>query len=142
MERQEIKEWSYRLHAYYNAHDAAGIRSMLAPGFVTHGTSYPGGALDGEAYMSMWSEMWAAFPDLHYDIQAMYIDGDTTIIRVSLIGTQVGEYQGMPATGRMVRNEVMDMIRFADGQAQEEWTEYNALSMMQQLGLAPAQVAA
>ena len=109
---------------------------MLATGFVTHSTGYPGGALDREAYTEMWLATWAGFPDLRYDTQAMYIDGDTMIIRVSLIGTQLGEYQGLPPTGRPVRNEVMDIIRFADGQAQEEWTEVNVLAFMQQLGLA------
>jgi predicted ester cyclase len=142
MERQEVKKWSDELHAYYNAHDAAGIASMLAPSFIVHMTSAPGGVMDREAYLGMWHATWNAFPDLRYDTQDELIDGDKVVLRVSLIGTHLGEYIGIPATGRPTRTEVIDIIRYANGQAVEEWAEYNQLAMMQQLGLAQVPAAA
>lgn len=136
MQREEIKKWSDELHAYYNAHDAAGIASMLAPGFLVHTTSAPGGVMDSEAYLGMWQMTWRAFPDLRYNTHDELIDGDKVVLRLTLSGTHAGEYLGMPATGRAINTEVIDVIRYAGGQAQEEWAEYNVLVMMQQLGVA------
>ena len=142
MERQEVKQLSDRLHTFFNAHDVTGLASMFAPGFKTHTTTAPGGVMDREAYLGMWQMTWSAFPDLRYDIEAELIDGDTVVLRVALTGTHRGEYLGLQPTGKQVSNEVIDIIGYGNGQAQEEWTEYNQLALMQQLGLVPAQAVA
>jgi hypothetical protein len=44
----------------------------------------------------------------------------------------------MPATGKSVDVEVIDIIRFEDdGLAHEHWGVFDALKMMQQLGAIP-----
>jgi predicted ester cyclase len=45
---------------------------------------------------------------------------------------------GMPATGKGVTVEAIDIIRFGDdGLAREHWGVFDALAMMQQLGAIP-----
>ena len=45
---------------------------------------------------------------------------------------------GMPATGKTVDVQVIDIIRFGDdGLAHEHWGVFDALKMMQQLGAIP-----
>lgn len=142
MERNEVKKWSDELHAYYNAHDASGLAAMLAPGLVIHTTTVPGGVMDRDAYLGLWEMTWRAFPDLRYDTQDELIDGDKVVLRVSLVGTHLGEYLGIPPTGRQGVTEVIDISRYANGQLQEEWYEFNQLVMMQQLGIVPVPAAA
>jgi hypothetical protein len=45
---------------------------------------------------------------------------------------------GMPATGRAVDVQLIDIVRFGDdGLAHEHWGVVDALMMMQQLGVVP-----
>ena len=45
---------------------------------------------------------------------------------------------GMPATGKNVNVQLIDIIRFGDdGLAVEHWGVFDALKMMQQLGAIP-----
>ena len=44
----------------------------------------------------------------------------------------------MPATGKSVDVQLVDIIRFGeDGRAREHWGVFDQLTMMQQLGLIP-----
>jgi predicted ester cyclase len=43
-----------------------------------------------------------AFPDLHFTIEDMVAEGDEVVVRWSLRGTRLGNYQGHPPTGKPV----------------------------------------
>ena len=65
--------------------------------------------------------------------------GDKVVARVRCTGTNTGDFMGMPATGKSVDVEAIDIIRFGDdGLAYEHWGVFDAMGMMQQLGAIPA----
>src|SRR5215210_1386690 len=41
-----------------------------------------------------------AFPDLHYTIENQVAEGDMTVVRCTITGTNTGPFQGRPATGK------------------------------------------
>jgi predicted ester cyclase len=45
---------------------------------------------------------------------------------------------GIPATGRRISVPVVDIVRFRDGRAAEQWGVTDTGAMMEQLGVAPA----
>ena len=49
---------------------------------------------------------------------------------------------GIPATGKEIRVEGMNFYTLADGRITEVWTQYDAIAMMQQLGVMPPPEAA
>ena len=51
-------------------------------------------------------------------------------------GTNTGEMQGTPATGKSVTFTIIQIVRLANGKIAEEWESFNMMDMMQQLGLA------
>ena len=55
-----------------------------------------------------------------------------------MTGTHAGDLMGMPATGKPVSVEAIDIGRVADGQAQERWGGLNMFSLLTQLGVIPA----
>jgi predicted ester cyclase len=55
----------------------------------------------------------AAFPDLRMEPQDILVSGDKVVARVRGTGTQ-GEFMGMPATGKRVDVELIDIIRSAE----------------------------
>ena len=53
-------------------------------------------------------------------------------------GTHRGDFQGMPASGKQMAVEVIDILRLENGKVVERWGLGDQLGMMQQLGMSPA----
>ena len=45
---------------------------------------------------------------------------------------------GIPATGKPIAVEALSVFRIADGKIAEEWTVWDALGLLQQIGAVPA----
>ena len=86
----------------------------------------------------------AAFPDGCWELDDIVAEGDFVAARASFTGTHVGEFFGIPATGRRVRIGSMYICRIENGQIVERWANSDDLGMLRQLGVIPApdQVAA
>lgn len=77
-----------------------------------------------------------AFPDLAMTVRDVVDGGDTLVARVRYTGTNTGDLMGMPATGKAVNVELIDITRFGDdGPAHEHWGVMDQMTMMQQLGV-------
>ncbi|HNB51041.1 MAG TPA: ester cyclase [Anaerolineales bacterium] len=81
----------------------------------------------------------AAFPDLHISIDHLMAQGDKAAARVTFRGTQQGEFQGIPATGKSFSMGAIGILRFKDGEVVEHWAVLDLLGLLTQLGVAPAQ---
>jgi steroid delta-isomerase-like uncharacterized protein len=79
----------------------------------------------------------SAFPDVHFTVEDRIIDGDKVAVRWSLRGTHQGEFQSIPPTGRSVTTTGIAIHRFAGNQIEESWDYYDALGLLQQLGVLP-----
>ena len=79
----------------------------------------------------------AAFPNLRMEPEHVLASGDMVVARVRATGTHRGELMGMPATGRSVDVQLIDIMRFdEDGLVAEQWGVVDMLAVMQQLGVA------
>lgn len=63
-----------------------------------------------------------AFPDGEVVPREMLADREKVMVRVSLIGTQVGEFQGLPATGQRMIADGIETFAFRDGLIYETWS--------------------
>jgi predicted ester cyclase len=59
------------------------------------------------------------------------------VLRWTARGTNTGELLGMPATGKPARVTGISIIRIAAGKMVEGWGNFDALGMLQQLGVIP-----
>ena len=75
-----------------------------------------------------------AYPDLQFTVEDQIAEGDKVVTRWTGNGTHKGELMGIPPTGVQVTETGSDIIRYVGGKAVEEWTSYDLLVMMQQLG--------
>jgi steroid delta-isomerase-like uncharacterized protein len=120
-----------------NAHDVDAFGDFLADDFVEHEVS-PGLEPTKEGVKTFFRMYMAAFPDLQMSVEDVIASGDKVVARVRATGTNTGEFMGMPATGKAADVHLIDIIRFGDdGLAREHWGVFDALGMMQQLGLVP-----
>jgi steroid delta-isomerase-like uncharacterized protein len=128
-----------RLYELLSAGDVDGFGEHMADDFVEHSEN-PGFESSKQGVMQMFRAYRTAFPDLRMDAEDVLVSGDRAVARVRATGTHEGEFMGMPATGRHVDVQLIDIIRFGDdGLAREHWGVFDALGMMQQLGAIPAQ---
>jgi steroid delta-isomerase-like uncharacterized protein len=126
-----------RLYDLINAADIEGFGEVLAADFVEHEET-PGLSPTREGVMEFFRMYIAAFPDLRFDSEDMLSSGDKVVTRAKATGTHEGEFMGIPPTGKHVDVQLIDIVRFGDdGLAHEHWGVFDALAMMQQLGVVP-----
>ena len=127
-----------RMYDLLSAGDIDGFGDLLADDFVEHEET-PGLEPTKEGVKQFFHMYRAAFPDLRMEPQDVVASGDKVVARARATGTNQGEFMGMPATGKSVDVQLIDIIRFGDdGLAREHWGVFDALGMMQQLGAIPA----
>ena len=126
-----------RTYDLINAGDLDAFGELLAEGFIEH-EELPGLAPTKEGVLELFRGYKAAFPDLRMDAEDILASGDKAVARVKATGTQTGEFMGMPASGKSVDIQLIDIMRFDDaGLVCEHWGVMDMLSMLQQLGAAP-----
>lgn len=76
--------------------------------------------------------------DPHFTLEDVIEDGDRVAVRWTQHGTHVGEFFGIPATGRSFSIPGIDVYRLADGKLAEHWHVVDVYSMLIQLGVLPA----
>jgi predicted ester cyclase len=82
-------------------------------------------------------------PDLDCPIEEVVAEGNRVAGRFSLRGTHAGSLLGTPATGRRVDVGVMVIARYDEtGKWIEDWTCWDQLGLLQQIGVIPAPAAA
>jgi predicted ester cyclase len=81
-----------------------------------------------------------AFSDLETTTEDQIAEGDKVVTRFSARGTHKGETEDFgPATGNRIEITGITIEQFAEGKIVEDWTNFDALGLMQQLGLIPEQ---
>ncbi len=117
---------------------------LIAVDCVDHGgESGPGGmgreagaARGPEAIKGVVRWLRGAFPDLAYEIEDAFGDGDRVAVRCTARGTHEGEFLGRQPTGRSFAVQQIHMFRVRDGQIAEHWVARDDVGMMRQLRLA------
>ncbi len=126
-----------RLYDLISSADVEGFGALLAEDFVEHEET-PGLAPTKEGVLEFFRMYLAAFPDLRMEPQDVLPSGEKVAIRVRATGTHQGDFMGMPATGRKIDLQLIDITRFGDdGLAHEHWGVIDTMAMMQQLGVVP-----
>jgi len=126
-----------RAYDLINAGDLDGFAELLSDDFVEHEQA-PGLAPTKEGVLQFFAMYRAGFPDLRLQPEQFFTDGNSVAVYYRATGTHQGEFMGMPPTGKSVDVHGVDIVRFDDdGIGHEHWGVFDALGMMQQLGVVP-----
>jgi len=80
------------------------------------------GTVSGSANVAgLFAGVVAAFPDAHITIDDIFGQGDQVVVRVVVSGTQEGPILGIPASGRHVQWDGVDIYRLSDGKISNIW---------------------
>ena len=105
---------------------------LYAKDFVNHGIHRDIGLAEDQAALKGWHQ---AFSDLSIAPEKLIADGDLVAVYWIARGTNTGAGNGLPATGKKVEQSGITIWRIVDGKIKEEWSAFDQLSMMKQLGL-------
>jgi steroid delta-isomerase-like uncharacterized protein len=112
------------------------IDEIYDPRFVYH-EPYAGELRGLEGLRQVVTMYRTGYPDLVFTSEELIAEGDLVAQRWSCIGTHLGELMGIPATGKRTTTTGVNIMRFENGKAVEEWSNWDALGWLQQLGVVP-----
>ena len=111
------------------------IDEVLSPNYVLHA---PAGPVHGREGFKQFVMMYrSAFPDARYTLEEMIAEGDKVVTRWTATGTHLGELMGIPPTGKWGTVTGISIGRYEGSKLVEEWLNFDALGMLQQLGVFP-----
>ena len=105
---------------------------LYAKDFVNHGIHREISLAEDQAALKGWHE---AFPDVVIVPEKLIAEGDLVTIYWIARGTNTGTGNGLPATGKKVEQTGITIWRIVNGKIKEEWSAFDQLSLMRQLGL-------
>lgn len=112
------------------------IDEVVAADYVGHDPAQP--ELHGpDAIREFITAYLTGFPDGRITIDEQLAEGDLVATRWTGRGTQQGELMGIPPTGKQVTVSGITISRVEGGKVVEEWSNWDTLGMLQQLGVVP-----
>ena len=105
---------------------------IYAKDFVNHGVHRDVGLKEDQDAARGWK---LAFPDLRVTVLKEIAEGDLVTVLYEGTGTNTGEGNGLPATGKKIEGRGITIWRIVKGKITEEWSEFDQLRIMKDLGL-------
>jgi predicted ester cyclase len=124
----------------FNRHDADGLAETMAADVRTRA---PGvGEIIGKGAVKAFYKSWLdAFPDARVEITSVQFLGDMAVEEGVFTGTHRGTLRGsagdLPPTGRTVRMEYLQVVRFRGDAVASFHLSFDRLELMEQLGFVP-----
>ncbi len=130
MSTEENKQVVRRfIERVYTRLDASAVDELVAESFESHGTP----SLDTDGLREATLRMGKALDNVTFQVDDVVAEGDRVAVRLKAGARQVGEFMGMPASGRSYAIEEIHIFRLSDGRIAEHWHQLDAMSLMGQL---------
>lgn len=107
---------------------------LLASDFVAHQAGVPE-PLNGEGFKQFGMSFYLAFSQGQHNFDEVIVSDDKVVTCGTFTATHLGEFQGLPPTGKQISLSIMHIDRVEDGKILEHWGQGDALGLMQQLGI-------
>jgi steroid delta-isomerase-like uncharacterized protein len=96
-----------------------------------------GQVFDGDGdVMGYYRTTRTAFPDQRHDNSRFHVADDAVIVEFDLLGTNLGEFYGLPPTGKAFRVPIAAVFFFDDDRIVNERIYFDSASLVTQIGRA------
>jgi len=110
---------------------------LFSPNYARHDSSTPDVGRGPESEKKRATLYRTAFPDLRLTVEDIIAEGETVMARWSCRGTHKGDLSGIAPTGKQFTISGITVGRLANGKIAESYVNWDALGLMQQLGVVP-----
>jgi predicted ester cyclase len=117
--------------------DASAVNQVLDPKYTGHDLmlhdvhGFEGGQTIVHTYHDGLSDSQVTFDDI-------FSSDDKVVCRFTFTATQTGMYLGIPPTNKKATVTGIGIFRCSNGKILENWVNFDALGLLQQLGVVPA----
>ncbi len=118
-----------------NSRDVEALDEIVAIDYLDH-AAFPSQAPGLEGLKQRVKTLFRAF-DPQWTIHDIIAERDIAVLRWSHTGINVGEFLGIPPTGKPVTQKGIDIYRVEDGKMAEHWNVVDMFGLNQQIGLIP-----
>jgi steroid delta-isomerase-like uncharacterized protein len=119
-----------------NLHDLDGILGTFGAAARYDDEPWDEHHIGRDRVRAYYQDMLRAAPDLRIDVQAQHATSDAVILEVRILGTHLGSWRGLPATGRRVDFPLCGVYSFGpDGKIAGERIYYDRATVLRQLGV-------
>ena len=138
MSREDKLKVAMNLIDSFNAHSLHAWYAALADDYVA---AYPlARHMNKEEARAYNQPFISAFPDLQFIVQRTLVDGDNVAIHWMAKGTHTQPLvpksgETIPPTGKQIELNVMVVTEVKDGKIKREWTGWDQVEFLSQLGL-------
>jgi predicted ester cyclase len=122
---------------FYKAFDERALEqalALLAPNFTAHMAGMPA-PLNGEAFKAFGMRFYSAFSQGQHVFDEVVVADDRVVTCGTFTARHLGDFQGLPPTGKQISLSIMHIDRIENGKIVEHWGQGDALGLMQQLGV-------
>jgi aspartyl-tRNA synthetase len=102
-------------------------------GYVADGVLVNGVPHSPAEYVANMDDVFTAFPDFHWELRHLLIDGHQLAAHFTITGTHRGPFLGVPPTGRSFVSQEFAVYRIVDHQITEVCGTADNLGMLGQL---------
>ncbi len=135
MANEEIKQLARRFfQEVWNERREEAIDRYIADSAVGNDADFGAGR---EGFRAQWRKWQAAFPDLHFAVEDVIAEDDKVLTRWTLTGTHLGEFMGVPASGKRIEVGGMSLDIVRDGYIASGYDGWDALGLRRQIGALP-----
>jgi steroid delta-isomerase-like uncharacterized protein len=129
---EQNKALTIRYYEAWDKEDVEALKEIFSPDFVWHIFSGQDSSL--EETIEFLKQQRGLFPDMVFGREDIIAKGDKVIVRYTSRGTNTGDTEDFPATGKKVEFEAIEILRVENGKIVECWDVSDDLSFYQQLG--------
>ncbi len=114
----------------YNEHVAEYILECYSDNYTEH---HEGGARCSADAVRIVKGAYKIFPDISVEVSDIIEEDGLIATRLQFSGTQMGEFAGVPATGKTVKFEAMEFFKIEGGVITESWGAWPTHAILKQL---------
>jgi steroid delta-isomerase-like uncharacterized protein len=119
-----------------NRHDLAGIMRTISPAAVYDEVPWAETSTGRDAVQAYYTQLLKSVPDLEIELRNRYVTDDAIVVEVTIRGTHLGAWRGLPATGRTVEFPLCGVFTFdEDDRIAGEKIYYDRATVLRQLGV-------
>jgi steroid delta-isomerase-like uncharacterized protein len=135
---EENRRTMQRFVQFINTADKNLATELVSPEAIFHVPGRPEPLRGPPGYLEIIQMMRSGFPDIQWTLEEMVAEADKVAARFTMRGTHQGIFFGVPATGKKIAVQAMNIYRFADGKIVEERGQPDLLELLKQIGALPA----
>ena len=122
--------------------DPSVFDELISSDYVGHDPALPEPIRGPQGAKDNFKQYSDAFEGAHITVKDQIAEGDAVATRWEGRGRHTGELMGIPPTGKEIVVEGLNLTRLRDGKIVEEWSNWDTIGMLQQIGAIPSATAA